>query len=96
MSDSKDTKSSAAAAADSKSEPTVLTNYIGGKFIPPADGKYMDDPNPATAQIIAKVPLSTKTDVDLAVVAAKAAMKEWAKTSYLGTIRSGSDSSSSS
>lgn len=43
----------------------------------------MDDPNPATGEIIARVPLSKAKDVANAVAAAKAAFPAWAKTSYL-------------
>jgi malonate-semialdehyde dehydrogenase (acetylating)/methylmalonate-semialdehyde dehydrogenase len=42
-------------------------------------GQTLDVPNPATNELLAKVPVSTKEDVDLAVSAAKEAYKKWSK-----------------
>jgi len=53
---------------------------IDGKQVPPADGKREDVLNPATGEVIAKAPLSSKGDVDNAVKAAKSAFETWGVT----------------
>ncbi|MFC5402203.1 CoA-acylating methylmalonate-semialdehyde dehydrogenase [Cohnella soli] len=55
----------------------LVKNYIGGQWIHSTSGKTDDVPNPATGELIAKVPLSSKEDLDLAVKAASEAFKEW-------------------
>jgi len=60
----------------------VLDNYIGGKWVKPANGEYLDDVNPATNQVIAKIPRSGSEDIDAAAKAAKEAFKTWGKTSF--------------
>jgi aminomuconate-semialdehyde/2-hydroxymuconate-6-semialdehyde dehydrogenase len=57
-----------------------LSNWIGGIPTPPRDGRYFDNRNPATNQVIAAVPQSTAADVDAAVRAAQAALPGWRKT----------------
>ena len=53
-----------------------LQNFINGQWM---DGKqFTNVVNPATGEMIARVPLSEKKDVDEAVQAAKKAQKEWA------------------
>lgn len=52
-------------------------NCIGGEMRPPASGKYMDQINPSTGEVWARVPASNKADVDAAVDAAKAAFPMW-------------------
>jgi betaine-aldehyde dehydrogenase len=58
----------------------MLKNMIGGKFVAPVKGKREDVVDPATGEVIAKAPLSTKEDVNLAVKAAKGAFEEWGQT----------------
>ena len=60
--------------------PIKLQNMIGGKFVAPKTGKYDDVLNPANEQVIAKVPVSGKADVNQAVAAAKGAFEGWATT----------------
>lgn len=55
-----------------------LLNYIGGSWQPSSDGAIREVTNPATAQSLATVPVSTAADVDAAVEAAGAAFPEWA------------------
>jgi betaine-aldehyde dehydrogenase len=64
----------------SKSRPLVLKNMIGGKFVGPVDGKREPVVNPSTEEVIARAPLSTKADVDLAVKAARDAFQTWGFT----------------
>jgi betaine-aldehyde dehydrogenase len=52
---------------------TKLRNFIDGEAVDPAEGGYEEVVNPATGEVIAEAPLSTKVDVDRAVAAAKKA-----------------------
>lgn len=57
-----------------------LANFIGGEFVPPASGAYIDDIAPATGEVIAQIPDSDRIDVDRAVAAAKKAFPAWSRT----------------
>ena len=59
---------------------TLLKNYINGKWVEAKTDHYQLVPNPATAEPLAEVPISTKEDVDDAVRFAEAAFKTWSKT----------------
>ncbi|HET7651274.1 MAG TPA: aldehyde dehydrogenase [Gammaproteobacteria bacterium] len=54
-----------------------LANYIDGQLVPAASGGWLDDFEPATAQVYARIPDSHKTDVDNAVAAARRAFPNW-------------------
>jgi malonate-semialdehyde dehydrogenase (acetylating)/methylmalonate-semialdehyde dehydrogenase len=60
-----------------KNDTVVLKNFINGQWVNSRSTQTLDVPNPATNQLIAKVPVSTREDVDLAVAAAKEAFKTW-------------------
>src|SRR6202790_2756328 len=51
--------------------------FIDGKHAAPSSGEYSIDLNPATEEPIAEVAQGGKADVDLAVNAARAALKVW-------------------
>src|SRR5258708_28245497 len=51
--------------------------FIDGKHVAPGSGEYSIDLNPATEQPIAEVAQGGKAEVDLAVSAARAALKVW-------------------
>jgi aldehyde dehydrogenase len=55
-------------------------NFIGGKWVPPQEGKYSTNLSPATAQPICEVAASTSADVEDALDAAHAAFETWGKT----------------
>ncbi len=55
-----------------------LLNHIGGSWQPSSDGATKEVLNPATAETMATVPVSTPADVDAAVVAAAEAFPAWA------------------
>src|ERR1700682_3221459 len=57
-----------------------LKNYIGGRWGDARTAEFLDVYNPAKGEVIAKVPLSTRADVDTAVAAAKAAFSGWRAT----------------
>ncbi|KAL6077357.1 Aldehyde dehydrogenase 8 member A1 [Balamuthia mandrillaris] len=56
-----------------------LDNFIGGQFVPPAQGKYLDSFNPSTGEVFCLVPDSQEEDVQAAVACAKGAFPGWAK-----------------
>ncbi len=56
-------------------------NYIGGQWVPPADGRYFENPTPVTGQVFCEVARSTEADVEKALDAAHAAAPAWGKTS---------------
>ncbi|WP_138754160.1 CoA-acylating methylmalonate-semialdehyde dehydrogenase [Paenibacillus sinopodophylli] len=58
----------------------TLKNWIGGEWVEASTSAVEAVVNPATEETIAHVPLSTKEDVDKAVIAAKAAFQGWSKT----------------
>lgn len=55
----------------------IVNNYIGGKFVPPSTGDYLDVNNPADFHIIGKVGISNTSDVQDAVAAAEKAFPSW-------------------
>jgi aminomuconate-semialdehyde/2-hydroxymuconate-6-semialdehyde dehydrogenase len=61
--------------------PYHLENYIGGNFIGPLSGQFIDGVNPATAEVFCQIPNSNAKDVEIAVSAAKKAFESWSKTS---------------
>ncbi len=62
------------------SEQLILQNYINGKWVASTSGKFRDVPDPATAEILAKVPVSTVAELDEAVQSAHKAFQDWRKT----------------
>lgn len=60
--------------------PEKILNYIGGELKTPANGKYIDNVNPATGEVYSYIPDSTAQDVEDAVAAAKAAFPAWSTT----------------
>ncbi|RMF27311.1 MAG: CoA-acylating methylmalonate-semialdehyde dehydrogenase [Chloroflexi bacterium] len=58
----------------------TLKNYINGEWVPSQSGELLEVRNPATDELVARVPLSTEDEVNQAVAAAKAAFQEWRET----------------
>jgi aldehyde dehydrogenase len=56
-------------------------NYIGGKWVAPAGGRYFDNVTPVTGKPFCEVPRSDAEDIERALDAAHAARRGWAKTS---------------
>ncbi|WP_186393495.1 MULTISPECIES: aldehyde dehydrogenase [unclassified Pannonibacter] len=56
-------------------------NFIGGKFVPPVSGRYMDNITPITGARICEVARSDAADINAALDAAHAAREAWGKTS---------------
>lgn len=57
--------------------PYHLENFIGGNFIGPLSGNFIDNVNPATGKVYAQIPSSNHKDVEVAVMAAKKAWPAW-------------------
>src|ERR1700730_14026482 len=53
---------------------------IGGKFVESKTTEWRDIVNPATQEVLARVPFATQAEVDAAVAAAKQAFKTWRNT----------------
>jgi len=68
-------------------EVKVLKNYINGKWIDPKNNGYLDVENPATREIIAKVPLSTTEEANRAIAAAADAYPGWSATPVARRVR---------
>lgn len=76
-------KTTVESTPDEKKETTPHTrrikNFIDGRFVEPAGGKYIDNIEPATGKPYSQVADSGKEDVDLAVAAAEKAFVDWSK-----------------
>ncbi|MEZ4967553.1 MAG: aldehyde dehydrogenase [Saprospiraceae bacterium] len=57
----------------------TIQNYIGGEFLSPLKNAWLDNYNPATGEVFAKIPDSGPEDVDAAVKAAAAAFPAWSR-----------------
>jgi malonate-semialdehyde dehydrogenase (acetylating)/methylmalonate-semialdehyde dehydrogenase len=58
-------------------EELELQNYINGKWVASKSGKYREVTNPATAEILAKVPVSSVDELDNAVQIAHKTFQTW-------------------
>lgn len=57
--------------------PYHLENFIGGNFIGPLSGNFIDNVNPATGTVYGQIPDSNTKDIDAAVKSAKKAFPLW-------------------
>ncbi|MCR2807690.1 CoA-acylating methylmalonate-semialdehyde dehydrogenase [Paenibacillus sp. SCIV0701] len=58
----------------------TLNNLIGGQWVPSRSGKTEPVYNPATEEVLAHVPISSREELDEAVAAAKTAFHSWSRT----------------
>jgi malonate-semialdehyde dehydrogenase (acetylating)/methylmalonate-semialdehyde dehydrogenase len=58
-------------------EARTLQNFVGGSFVDAAADATLEDRDPATGELTARVPLSEAADVDAAVRAARQAQPAW-------------------
>lgn len=65
---------------ESSSNAQTIDNYIGGQWVASTSMDREPVFNPATEEILAYVPLSSKSEVDAAVQAAKEAFPAWSRT----------------
>jgi len=64
----------------------VVKNYVDGEWVE-SKGELKEVTNPATGQVIGKVPISTREEIQAAVEAAKAAFPDWRRTTPLARAR---------
>ncbi|MBO1511435.1 CoA-acylating methylmalonate-semialdehyde dehydrogenase [Metabacillus bambusae] len=57
----------------------TLKNFISGQWVESSSRQMEEVPNPATGKVIARVPISTREDLDHAVRAANEAFIKWKK-----------------
>jgi malonate-semialdehyde dehydrogenase (acetylating)/methylmalonate-semialdehyde dehydrogenase len=57
-----------------------VENYINGAWRKATNTEFLDVSNPATGEVIARSPISSKADLDAAVQAAAAAFPAWRRT----------------
>ena len=61
----------------------TILNYINGQFLPPVNGRYIDNIDPATGAVYGKIAASDNADVELAVQAAQKAFPVWSNTDII-------------
>ena len=59
---------------------SAIQNYINGQFVPATTSRTLDVISPLDGDHLSTVPMSSSTDLDNAVKAAKAAFPAWSKT----------------
>lgn len=67
-------------------EVRTIKNYVNGEWME-SKGKTIDVVNPVNCQTIARVPISTREEMDTAVEAAKNAFPDWRRTTPLARAR---------
>src|SRR5436190_24147116 len=65
----------------------LLDNYVGGRWTQPSSAEALDVTNPATGEVLARVPLSSAADLDAAVKAAREALPAWRAVSTIARAR---------
>jgi aldehyde dehydrogenase len=60
---------------------TRYGNYIGGKWVEPANGRYFENTSPINGRVLCEVARSDAADVEKALDAAHAAKDAWGRTS---------------
>ena len=65
----------------------VLDNYVAGSWTPATSSETLEVDNPATGEVLARVPLSSRADLDVAVDAARAALPAWRDVSVIERAR---------
>jgi malonate-semialdehyde dehydrogenase (acetylating) / methylmalonate-semialdehyde dehydrogenase len=78
---------SAMSATESATATRLLDNYVGGRWTASSSSEALDVTNPATGDLLARVPLSSAADLDAAVKAARAALPAWRAVSTIGRAR---------
>jgi malonate-semialdehyde dehydrogenase (acetylating)/methylmalonate-semialdehyde dehydrogenase len=72
---------------DRKSETQVLKNYVNGEWVESKSTQTLDVVNPATTEVLARVPLSIRAEVEEAIRYAAEAYEEWRETPPLTRAR---------
>src|SRR3954449_5435797 len=77
----------AMSATESAAATRLLDNYVGGRWTASSSSEALDVSNPATGEVLARVPLSSAADLDAAVKAAREALPAWRGVSTIGRAR---------
>src|SRR4051794_41300865 len=77
----------AMSATESAAATRLLDNYVGGRWTASSSSEALDVSNPATGEVLARVPLSAAADLDAAVKAAREALPAWRGVSTIGRAR---------
>ncbi len=70
-----------------KTEVQVIRNYVNGEWIASKSTRTLGVVNPATTDTLARVPMSTREEVEEAIQYAKEAFEEWRETPPLARAR---------
>ncbi|TMC08569.1 MAG: CoA-acylating methylmalonate-semialdehyde dehydrogenase [Chloroflexi bacterium] len=65
----------------------MIANLVGGQWQQAGTEDHLDVYDPASGEVIERVPLSTRADVDAAVAAAAAAFERWSRTPVMERVR---------
>ena len=68
-------------------EVLTIKNYVGEEWIESQSEKILDVINPATQRMLAKVPVSTREEIDEAVKVAQEAFPMWRETTPVARVR---------
>ena len=60
---------------------TRYDNFIGGKFVPPVEGRYYTDKSPINGEALCEIARSSPIDIERALDAAHAVRRAWARIS---------------
>lgn len=81
------------ATRETASGARILRNYIGGQWVAAKAPGLLDVTNPANGEVLARVPLSGRAEVEAAAAAAAAALPDWRaraigeRTEFIYTLR---------
>lgn len=70
-----------------QSGPNAIHHFINGKPYASKSTQWRDVTNPATQEVVARVPFATEEEVNLAVASAKEALKKWRNSSLASRMR---------
>ena len=65
----------------------LLDNYVAGRWTQSTSSEALDVTNPATGDVLARVPLSSQADLDAAVHAAREALPAWRAVATIARAR---------
>eukprot|EP00741_Cyanophora_paradoxa_P012662 tig00020614_g12233.t1 len=77
----------AAVAKAAPASPPTLKLFINNEFVESRATQYIDVHNPATQEVVSRVPISTKAEMESAVAAAKEAFKTWHEVPIMARAR---------
>ena len=61
--------------------------FIGGKFIDSTSTEWIDVHNPATQEVVARVPVATQAEMDAAIASSESAFKTWKEVAVTARVR---------